>query len=274
MKNLIEKYTGHLLTLQGFIVVVVLSVGAITLSSNGQNILSLLASAGSSLSPTPVIFYFTPYESKTLQIGDTTQINVNVKATVPINAVGVTIKFPQDLIEIEGVSKEKSFLDLWTEDTSIHEGGGTIHFSGGTTMPGGLTGTSTALTITIKAKEAGEAILSFEDAQVFASDGTGTALSYKTRSITYEIPEPSPSIVNIPTPTTGGSIAVASPSLLTTPTPPSPDLNGDGKINLVDVSIIIMHIFGLYNPRFDLNSDGSVGVSDLSTLLSKIGGGK
>ena len=135
MKNLLEKYTGHLLTLQGFIVVVVLSVGAITLSSNGQNILSLLASAGSSLSPTPVIFYFTPYESKTLQIGDTTQINVNVKTAIPINAVGVTIKFPQDLLEIQGVSKEKSFLDLWTEDTSIHEDVGTIHFSGGTTMP-------------------------------------------------------------------------------------------------------------------------------------------
>jgi hypothetical protein len=88
-----------------------------------------------------------------------------VNARVPINALGITIKYPQDLIEVVGVSKQKSFLDLWTEDTAIREEAGEVHFSGGTTAHGGLLGTSTAITLTIEAKKPGTATISFEDVE-------------------------------------------------------------------------------------------------------------
>lgn len=270
-----NKHLGKLATGQGLLILVVLCAGIVTLSFKGQNILALLASATSSLSTAPAVLYFTPYDGKTLQVGEMTNVDININANVPINAVGITVKFPPDLIEIIGVSKAKSFLDLWTEDTSIDEDTGEVHFSGGTTMKGGLTGSSTALTLTIEPKQAGEAALSFETAQVFASDGTGTSLTTKTRSITFEIPaaqsSTSTSVVasNTSVSGTGGTGAIVTPA--SKPTPPSADLNGDGKVDLVDVSIMLLHMFGPYDPRYDLNMDGSVNISDLSILFSKMG---
>jgi uncharacterized membrane protein YgcG len=45
------------------------------------------------------------------------------------------------------------------------------------------------------------------------------------------------------------------------------DLNGDGKINLVDFSVMLVHWGASYAPD-DLNSDGTVDLPDLSILLS------
>ncbi len=270
-----NRHFGKLATGQIILLLVVLCAGIVTLTFRGQNLLALLASATSSLSSAPAVLYFTPYDGMTIQIGEMTDVDINISAKVPINAVGITVKFPPDLLEIIGVSKTKSFLNLWTEDTSIDEDTGEVHFSGGTTMKGGLTGSSTALTLTIEPKQAGEATLSFETAQVFASDGTGTILTTKTHSITFEIPasQSSTSISVVASNTsvsgTGGTDAIVTPA--SKPTPPSPDLNGDGTVNLVDASIMFLHMFAPYDPRYDLNMDGSVNISDLSILFSKMG---
>jgi len=44
------------------------------------------------------------------------------------------------------------------------------------------------------------------------------------------------------------------------------DINGDGRINLVDFSILLYH-WGTNNQSADLNSDGKVNLTDLSILL-------
>ena len=44
------------------------------------------------------------------------------------------------------------------------------------------------------------------------------------------------------------------------------DLNGDGKVNLVDFSIMLAHWGTNYAPA-DLNGDGTVDLPDLSILL-------
>jgi dockerin type I repeat protein len=274
MKTFFEKHLGKLATGQGILVLIILCAGVVTLTFKGENILALLASATSSLSTAPAILYFTPYDSKTLQVGAMTSVDININALVPINAVGITIKFPQDMIEIVGVSKAKSFLNLWTEDTAIKEDTGEVHFSGGTTMKGGLTGSSTALTLTIEAKEPGQATLSFETVQVYASDGTGTSLTARTRSITFTIPATTTSTTASTASASASGSGGASGATLTAsaaPTPPSADLNGDGVVNLVDVSIMAIHILAPYDPRYDLNDDGSVNLSDLSILFSKMG---
>lgn len=49
-------------------------------------------------------------------------------------------------------------------------------------------------------------------------------------------------------------------------TPISADLNGDGKVNLVDFSILLFH-FGTDHALADLNVDGKVNLTDFSILL-------
>lgn len=47
---------------------------------------------------------------------------------------------------------------------------------------------------------------------------------------------------------------------------PSPDMNGDGKVNLVDFSIFLLS-WGTSDVRADFNQDGTVNLADLSIML-------
>ncbi len=225
-------------------------------------ILGLLASSLSSIGGTTTTVFFTPYGDETIPPGTTTTIDININTRVPINALGATISFSKDTLEIVGISKERSFFDLWTEDTSIDEDSGEIHFSGGTTKQGGLMGTGTMLTLTVRTKTPGSALLQFKNVQVFPSNDTGKPIDTDTRTITYTIKTPDTLVV-----AGGGSSGAPSAP---TATPPNLDLNGDGKINLVDLSILIFKMLGPYDPRYDFNMNGSVGLDDLSIMLSKM----
>lgn len=68
-------------------------------------------------------------------------------------------------------------------------------------------------------------------------------------------------------PDTGASQFGASP-----PTPKSGDVNGDGKVDVVDLSILLSH-YGQNGAQAqgDCNSDGKIDVVDLSVLLSHYG---
>src|SRR6185436_17057801 len=110
------------------LVVVVALTGVVTLSLRGVDILGLVAAATSSLSRSPVILEMLPYHDRTLDVGEAEQIDVIVDTEVPINAIGTTITFPKDSVEVLGFSKEKSFFDLWTEETAIDEDDGAVHF--------------------------------------------------------------------------------------------------------------------------------------------------
>ena len=261
-KYLHKYFAGHTALLG-----ILLFIGVMTYTLQGADISGLVAAATSSLVKAPTVLYFTPYDDSTLKVGDTAKIDININTRVPINAVGITVKFPQDTLEVLGFSKEKSFLDLWTEETAIKEETGEVHFSGGTIRQGGLVGTSTALTLTVRAKKSGEATLSFESAQVFASDGKGVSVEDEAHDLTITIPEEPKSTV----PATGGGAGGASSGAPTRPLPRSADLNGDGVVNLIDVSILVVHIFESYDPRYDLDMDGAIGVSDLSIILAKLG---
>ncbi|HUO50787.1 MAG TPA: hypothetical protein VMU25_04465 [Candidatus Paceibacterota bacterium] len=242
----------------GTVLGVFLVLGSLSLLYH-DTVAGLLAAAAASLKSAPARSYFMPVSGiESLDVGSSTDIDFDIDASVPINAVGATISFPKDKIEIVGISKAKSFLNLWTEDTEINEDAGTLHFSGGTTVKGGMVGTSTALTITVRAKSSGQAQLVVDDLQVLAADGQGTSLATDTRSVTLSI---------APAQETQVSVASAAPA----PKAPSPDLNNDGMVNLLDVSILVFKMVGPYDPRFDLDLDGKIGLSDLSVIFSHMG---
>ncbi|MBP9669524.1 MAG: hypothetical protein KBE09_04520 [Candidatus Pacebacteria bacterium] len=237
-----------------------IALGILAVSGRIPGLSSLLASTTSSLYTAPATLFMIPQGETALRINDTSIIDVNINANTAVNVVGTTITFPPELLDIVAVSKEKSLLDLWTEDTTIKEEAGEIRFSGGTTRPGGHLATGTLLTLTVRAKSAGEAQLSFTNTQVFSHDGKGKALEHEVRSLSYHITEVEiPQANNEPT-------GIAPAAALA----PNADLNGDDRISLIDVSIFTFKMLGAYSPRYDLNTDGSLGLSDLSILFTKM----
>lgn len=253
-KKHLPHVAGH-----GVLLASILAVGLLTLTFNGK-FSGLLAAATSSLSASSATLFFTPYDDTALSVGGIADIDVNINARVPINAIGATIQYPEDTLEVVGFSKKRSFLDLWTEETVIKEDLGEIHFSGGTTAAGGLVGTGTVITISVKAKKPGDATLAFKELQVLARDGKGTELDTYTRVFEYTIGEP---------PQSAGSSAAAD-TAVSTPVPqtPSADLDGNGRVTLVDISILTVRMVMPYDPRYDLDSNGFVGLSDLSILFA------
>ena len=254
--NPLDRVPAHQLIIM---VLVITSTWALTM--HAHTLVSLLASATSSIIDTDAVMYFTPYESGDLMVGDTRDIDVNVNTRVGLNAIGALLSFPTDTLEIVGISKQKSFLDLWTEDTVIKEAAGEIHWSGGTTLKKGLQGVGTIMTITVRGRKSGLAKLQVKNVELYASDGKGTPLVADLRSLT---------LVVMPREELDHVVSnIRAPHV---PTPPSADLNGDGLFDIRDLSIESLRLFGVYDVQSDFDMNGSVGFSDLVYLYKKIRG--
>ncbi len=249
----------HTIGLFHAVAVLVLLIASTTVLINrGGSIVTLIAGSAASVS-TDTVLYFSPHSSSTLKVGETTDIDVRINTKTPVNTVGATIKFPEDTLEVVGISKEQSFLDLWTEETTIKEGIGEVHFSGGTLAPGGLSGVGTVVTLTVKAKKSGTAELFFKDAQIFAADGRGSEVPSSKRVLSFDIPETTRAVAS-----SGGHMNDE------TLAPPTIDFNGDGKINVVDLSIMAFQMIAPYNSKFDLDRDGAVTLADLSIFFTRM----
>jgi hypothetical protein len=221
---------------------------------HGIVIVVFLLSGVLSLSPVPATLFFTSSGDETLTVGDTTTIDVNIDAQVPVNALGTIVTYPEDMFEVINIDKKKTFIDLWTHEAHVHsDTGSEVHFSGGTLTPGGLMGTGTLMALNVRAKRAGTAEFNFKDAQIIASDGLGTIVEHATHPLTYTIVE---KVVVV-----GGGSPIIQVSR---------DFNGDGRATLADVSILLVQMFSTYDTLYDLDTDGSVGFSDFSIILSNM----
>ncbi|MBI4094238.1 MAG: hypothetical protein HY436_00330, partial [Candidatus Liptonbacteria bacterium] len=90
-----------------------------------------------------------------------------------INAAQATIVFPPHLLEVKEVSREGSLFTFWLDEPRFANEKGTVQFVGGTHT--GISGGSIQVTrIVFMTKRSGTALVSFEEAAVTASDGSGT----------------------------------------------------------------------------------------------------
>lgn len=242
MKHFVRKHKKKIIAGHGIVAVLFLLSTALTLSGDDA------------------VIFFTPYGSEVLPVRETIDVDINVTTKVPVNAIGATITYPKDKIEIVGISKKKSFLDLWTEDTIIRTEAGEVVFSGGTLKPGGILGTATALTLTIRALQTGEATLEFHNTQTLAGDGKGTAVEHKAHPITFTIPD---TVISA----RGGSGTGTSPTLQKPVL--AGDFDGNGFVTMTDASILLVRMLMPYETKYDMDADGTVGISDLSILLSR-----
>src|SRR3989344_8796693 len=108
-------------------------------------------------------------------VGSTFSTNVIVESTdQAMNAVSGVISFPWDKFEVVSISKQGSILSLWPAEPSFSNSQGTVSFEGIALNPGYMGANGKILTITFRARNTGQANLSFSSGSVLANDGTGT----------------------------------------------------------------------------------------------------
>ncbi len=109
------------------------------------------------------------------KVGKTFSIDVLVNSnTDPINAVSGLITFPSDVISVVSISKNGSFINLWAEEPSFSNTNGTISFEGVALNPGFNGSTGKVVTVTFKAKDAGNINILVKSGSVLANDGNAT----------------------------------------------------------------------------------------------------
>lgn len=119
-------------------------------------------------------------DRNTVAIGS--QINAIVKIDsegLGINAAQATIRFSKDIIQVVKFDKSNSVFNFWLQEPTFSNDDGRLDFIGGTTT--GYSGSSLqVLKITFKVIGSGKGTITFTDAAVTASDGSGTNVLSKT----------------------------------------------------------------------------------------------
>ena len=195
-----------------------------------------------------------------LNVGDTTSIDIVVESDIPVNVFAGNVHFDPRVLKVASIDYNLSIADLWAELPWYSNGDGVVNFAGGTTKPGGFTGTGSLLTITFKTLAAGNGDITIDDARILLHDGLGTDATLE---------QPIDTIITIAEPNITHEVLYkegGGTDLLVLPEPPATDLNNDGKQSIADLSIFMMHLAS-GNKRSDFNKDGKVTVSDLSILL-------
>src|SRR4030042_2288349 len=102
-------------------------------------------------------------------VGNTFSVQLKVNTGgVAINAADGTLVFDPDKLEITSISKSDSVFSLWVQDPVFSNSLGTITFAGGKPSPGYSGASGTVITVTLKARIAGTANLTFASGSVLA----------------------------------------------------------------------------------------------------------
>lgn len=205
--------------------------------------------------PSEARMYIDP-EAHTAVLGDTLVLTVRAESRVPVNVFAGDITFNKNVLQVQSIDYNTSIADLWAVKPWYENGAGTLTFGGGTTKHDGFIGNGPLVTITFKTIGTGDGAIHFKNVHILKHDGLGSDASVK---------DPIDSVLTVLPPAvperTNTHIAVVRQV-------PSADLNGDGTVNVKDVSIFMLHLLG-DDPRFDFNLDGTVDTDDLRILLRK-----
>jgi len=112
-------------------------------------------------------------------------ISVFLDTEKPVNAVDLTIFYPQDKLKFLSFNNTRSIVNLWQTWPAISSSGDII-LAGGILNP--FTGKDgLIIKIAFKALSAGELKLSFKKNSVYIADGKGTKLSLPAKPSIFEI---------------------------------------------------------------------------------------
>jgi hypothetical protein len=180
-----------------------------------------------------------------LKIGETIEVMLTVDSVdQSINAIGGTVTYATDTLEVVSISASSSVVDLWIQQPAESYETGSIPFSGVIKPPGFFGVGGEVFKLFFRSKQEGTAIIDIKQPQVLADDGQGTAIPTTVQ----------PAMLNI----------------LVTQLSGTADIDRDGKVDFTDLSILMANWGTPKNLKADLNGDGIVDIKDLSILLSKI----
>ncbi|KKW17036.1 MAG: hypothetical protein UY56_C0005G0061 [Parcubacteria group bacterium GW2011_GWA1_50_14] len=136
---------------------------------------AVLAVGGSVLTAEAATFQLAP-ATGVFRTGETFTVNLKIDTmSQTVNAAQATILFPKDKLEVVETRKEGSVFNFWLEEPTVFAADGKVRFVAGA-QAGVSGGALQILNIVFKTKTDGSAIVSFEDAAITSSDGTGTNL--------------------------------------------------------------------------------------------------
>ena len=122
-------------------------------------------------------------------IGQTISVSLLVatEGSEVLNAVSAELRFPEELLTLQSISKTGSIISFWAEEPSYSNTGGTASLQGIIPNPGWKGQSGTVVTLVFKVNAAGSATVSFASASVLANDGLGTNILSKTFSKTLSL---------------------------------------------------------------------------------------
>lgn len=121
-------------------------------------------------------------------VGSTFSVSVYAESLdQAMNAASGVVSFPWDKLEVISLSKVGSIFSLWPAEPSFSNKIGTASFEGVVLNPGFTGVRGKILSLTFRAKAAGQANLSFSSGSVLANDGTGMNILTNLRVATINI---------------------------------------------------------------------------------------
>lgn len=189
-----------------------------------------------------------------VRVGERSAVEVIAVATAPVNAVDITIDFDGQALDVVSVDRGGSVLTIWTEDPVIERN--RVILRGGTFRRGFL-GEHSIATIEFTPKRTGAASVQVGETLLLAGDGEGTPI----RTVTATNAEVS--IFGYDDSTDLAALPQATLERVVT------DIDGNGSINLVDVSAFMGAWFNR-NRLFDFDGDGRMSFKDFSILLADV----
>jgi len=186
--------------------------------------------------------------------GEEFTIDVFAYAHVPVNALDLTIEFEPKSFAVLGIDTGQSVLTVWTQEPNVRDN---IITLGGGTYRRGFIGEHLVATVRVKALYTGKTDISIKTAQLLAGDGKGTPVeisrnsSITKKSFVIYDQNTDPSVISA-----GIDVKIKS------------DINGDGQVNLQDVSAF-MAAWYTKSEMYDFNSDNKMNIIDFSIILAR-----
>lgn len=190
-----------------------------------------------------------------VEVGSRYTLDVYVYADAPVNAVDISVSYPDTQIEVLGIDKGGSVITLWTEEPFVENG--SVILRGGT-FKRGFVGEHKIASISVKAKTTGSAQFLAGEVKLLAGDGKGTNIKADTsraKIVTNVVGVGE--ALSVQGSTLEGSVGVV---VVT-------DIDGDGAVSLRDISSFMAN-WTSKEQKFDFNNDGQMTFRDFSILLA------
>ena len=187
----------------------------------------------------------TPAEA--VSAGERFTVAVYAGAHVSVNAIDVTVQFPDDLVTVTGIDTGESVISLWTFDPYVE--GNKVILQGGT-FRRGFVGEHLVAHINFEAKKDGQAEFSVSETTLLAGDGSGNEVANVNDTDILVVAVGEQGVLE-------ADVAIVFQT----------DINGDGEVSFSDVQTFVT---AWHQGRwiYDFNADSRMNFTDFAIILA------